>query len=371
MYNKRLENIEISKIAAITNKVIDGKTIRLEVGDVNIIPSDEVLVHLKNCATSEGLHYSKSQGNQSLIKKIFNKEKKNYQDLTEVDIYITAGGSIGIFLALQSLLNPDDKVLVFNPTWSHFKDMISILGGKVVFAELEEKNNYHFDESLFQNIDVSNLKAVILANPNNPTGTVFSQQELNILHTWCKRNNIFIIYDQEYEIYSLSQPCGFSSLENIVVSKSYSKSLGLSGMRLGYIFGDKKWVEKIKICGLYSMMFANSFAQQLISDSFDILDCEFERNKKIIFERAEIVIQNLELTTNKYEGGVYVWAKIPVNDILFCESLLKNKQVSVVPGSVFGGKFKNYIRISLGETMENLREAVDRINIHIKEGNYE
>ena len=91
MYNKRLENIEISKIAAITNKVIDGKTIRLEVGDVNIIPSDEVLVHLKNCATSEGLHYSKSQGNQSLIKKIFNKEKKNYQNLQKAVRQIALG----------------------------------------------------------------------------------------------------------------------------------------------------------------------------------------------------------------------------------------------------------------------------------------
>lgn len=363
MFNKNLEKVEMSKIAAITNSITTEDVIRLEVGDVNLIPSDLIVKKISSCVTGEGIHYTKSQGNGNLIEKLFKYEGNYFSDLLNKNIYITAGGSMGIFLSLQSVLNAGDKVLIFTPTWSHFKEMVNIIGGEPIFFELSEKDNYHISEKLLQSIPTNGIKVLILASPNNPTGTMYSSEELSLLQSWAIKNGIYIIYDQEYEVYSnIGQSPTFRSLENIMISKSFSKSLGISGLRIGYIFGDGEWVEKVKICGLYSAMFSNSLIQKALSDSFDILTVEFERNNQVLKEKANLVVNNLNLECKVPEGGVYIWAKIPYDDTEFCQKLLNRKKVSVVPGTAFGAGGENYIRISLGASKEELLDATLRIN---------
>lgn len=372
LFNSNVVMAEYSGISQIVEKANEiSNCIRLEVGDVDFSPSKSVKENIVKAFDEDETHYPDLFGNKMLIKKIIDLEKnENNIKLTEDNIYVTAGGSFGMFISLMSCINIGDEVVIFEPTWSHFEEMVRIVGGKTIKIELSEKNNYHLSKTIFDQYDTTNWKVILFSSPNNPTGTIYNKDDIRILVEFANRNNILLLCDQEYEAFSYESKVIslFDQYEKSITSKSFSKTLSVAGLRLGYIIGSKEWIACARKCGFYSNMYASSIVQFGIGHMLEHKS-EFVSNMVNTFKERLLGVDKIfrgkcKLKYQFPEGAVYMWLDCRAysqDDNYISDYLLKEAKVSTVPGSCFGKSGKGFLRLSLGRETEKLLEAASRI----------
>ena len=356
----------IFKIGEKANKI--SNCIRLEVGDVDFSPLESIKDNVARAFDEGETHYPALSGNRFLIEKIIDLEREeNGIELTEENIYVTTGGSFGMFISLLSCINVGDEIVIFEPTWSHFEEMVRIVGGKSIKIQLSETNNYHLSKNIFDDYDTTNWKLILFSSPNNPTGTIYSEDDIRILVEFANRNNILLLCDQEYEAFSFGTKVIslFDQYDKSITSKSFSKTLSVAGLRLGYIMGCREWIECAKKCGFYSSMYTSSVIQYGIGHMLEDKS-RFVNNMVTTFKERLIGVDKIFRRKSKLkyqfpEGAVYMWLDCRAyhqDDNYVSDFLLRNAKVSTVPGSCFG---KGFIRISLGKDKVELFEAANRI----------
>lgn len=371
MYNKNLKDVNYSVISQISNKAKSfSDAVHLEIGDVDYnLPN--LLKESLHEATEKGIsHYPTIHGDKELIDNILNFEMNNVQKVASDNILITSGGSSGMFLALMAVINPQDKVLIFEPTWSHFREMITILGGELISIPLAFENNYHLTEEILENIPWEEIKLILISSPNNPTGTIYSKVELDLLIKHARKYNIFLLCDQEYEVFDYyDKKCSIlPNYELCVVSKSFSKMFSMAGLRLGYLIGNVDWISNIRKCDFYSNMYASSLVQYAVNKYLCYNDMFVEEMVKDFKHRAKLVMKILNkcsaIKCNKPEGAVYLWVdcrRISMDDVGLCNELFEETRIAVVPGSSFGKNGRGFIRVSLGCETKKLLLATKRM----------
>ena len=371
--NKNLVDTKNSGIADVINKANQfGKdVIRLEVGDVDLEPSHIVLDGLMQAVLEKKTHYPSLRGDPELIEEIVASLKDEEIYVTPDQILITSGGSMGMYLALQSVINIGEEVLVFEPIWPHLTEMIKLSGGIPISIPLTSTNQFHVDINDVRKFITPKTKAILINTPNNPTGVVYSEAEIYQLCRLAKEYNLVIISDEEYSNYIYGKNKLVSPIsihDKTIVSRSFSKTYSISGLRLGYIIAPAQWVNEITKWSLFSTMYSSSITQRAVLKALQLGD-EFPFKSREIFEkRMNYVVDRIKtikgISCFVPEGAVYIWIKFDNNlldDYALCDKLLYEAKVAIVPGSCFGLAGAGYARLSLGQDISLLDEAITRI----------
>lgn len=320
---------------------------------------------------------------------------KKFKDDNELEynpsqIVVSTGAKQSLANTFLAILNPGDEVIVSTPYWVSYPELIKLADGKPVFVEGDEKSNYKFTKENLEKAVTAKTKAIVLNTPNNPTGTIYNKEELEVIADFAKKYNIIIISDEMYEklIYDNENHISIASLskdayERTIVINGLSKSYAMTGWRIGYCAASEKIAKLMisiqshvtsNVCSItqYAALEALNGPQDEITKMIN----EFEKRRNYMINRIES-IDNLSIV--KPKGAFYIMINIEnclgkeingkiLNDSMeFCASLLENEKLAVIPGKAFG--LNNYIRVSYATSMEAIKEGLNRIESFIKKLN--
>jgi aspartate aminotransferase len=298
-------------------------------------------------------------------------------------VIISTGGKQCLANAFEALLNEGDEVLIATPYWVSYPDLVTLSGGKSVFLDTKEENSYKITVEVLEAQATSRSKALVINSPNNPTGTIYSREELVEIAEFCRKKDIFIISDEMYEklIYGDEKHVSIASLSEDAYSRTlvvggFSKSYAMTGWRLGYAAGPKELVKLMGSIQSHTTSNPTSFVQYAAvealkgsQDSISKMNTEFAKRRDYMVGRT-MGIEGLSCIYPK--GAFYVMMDVrklmgktykgkTVKDSLdFSAFLLEDYLVAVVPGVAFG--LEGFVRLSYATSMANIGKGFDRIS---------
>ena len=374
------------------------------------IPSFETPESIKNFvkkAMDSNLvsKYSLCPGLSELREIISERLKKDSMDYNfDTEIIVTAGAIEGITSSLLAILAPGDEVLLPSPTYASYPEAVKIAGGVPVFVSLIEEKGWQISTQAFQGKITPKTKAILFCNPNNPTSTVYTKEELQQLEKLAGEHNLFIISDEVYKdfIYPVrsrspqggrsrvfdraaSNGVGDDSIkfyspaqnpkirDKVIRVFSFSKAYAMTGWRVGFIHSIKENITEILKVHDAIVTCAPVISQYAAIAAFEMADEDILRFKKEFLRRRELILKRLGdlkdiFSYQKPNSAYFVFAKInsakPSRE--FALDLLYKAKVATVPGIAFGPTGENHIRMSFGATPEIINEAFDRMNKYFK-----
>jgi aminotransferase len=375
--SRNVQNIEISGIRKFFNKVVKyPDAISLTLGQPDFNVPEKIKQAIIKAIDDNKTTYTSNAGILELRKEISKYLKTQHIDYQEDEICITVGGSEGLMDVFTALLNPQDKVLIPTPAYPAYESCVKLLGGQIVNYNLKEDFSINFDE-LEELINKEKPKVMVVSYPSNPTGAILSNEDNIKLYEIIKDNEIIVISDEMYSAlcfednyYSIAQ---FDDIKNKVIAVGgFSKMFSMTGLRIGYICAAERFMEAIMKVHQYNVSCAPSIVQwgayeglkNCMSD-VEYMRAEFIKRRDYLYGR----FIGMGFETNIPMGAFYMFPSIKkfnMESDEFCERLLKEAGVAVVPGSAFGIGGEGYMRISYAYSMEQLNEAADRIENWIK-----
>ncbi|MBU3195383.1 pyridoxal phosphate-dependent aminotransferase [Clostridium algidicarnis] len=339
-------------------------------------------------AMKKGLtRYTPASGIIELKDVIVEKFKKdNNLSYDSSQIIISTGAKQCLANVFQAILNPYDEVIVSTPYWVSYPELIRLADGVPVYVNSGKENNFKYTLESLKDAVTSKTKAIIINSPNNPTGTLYSKEELVIIANFCKENDMIIISDEIYEklIYGNKKHISIASVSEdaynrTIVINGVSKSYAMTGWRIGYAAGPKEIIKLMSNIQSHTTSNPNSVAQyaavEAISgnqDTMDFMVKEFSNRKDYMVNRIEKI---KGISAINPDGAFYVMINIEdllnkkinnevIKDSLdFSRLLLEQERVAVIPGDAFG--VSNYIRLSYATSLDNINKGLDRIEAFI------
>ena len=290
------------------------------------------------------------------------------------EICVTCGGTEAMMAAMMTICNPGDKVMVFSPFYENYGADAILSGAEPIYIPLVPPE-YEFDLSLIEKGFAEGAKALILCNPSNPCGKVFTREELEIIAGLAKKYDVYVITDEVYEhiIYAPHRHTYFATLpdmwERTLSCSSLSKTYSITGWRLGYIIAPPEITERIKKVHDFLTVGAAAPLQEAIipglnfgQDYYDALQAEYTHKKDLFLKGLD----DLKIVHNDPEGAYYVMLDISEfgyeSDLQFCEDLASKVGVGAVPGSSFFREPVNHlIRLHFAKKDETLTDALNRL----------
>ena len=277
------------------------------------------------------------------------------------------------------LLNKNDEVLVISPVYFNYIMAIHMIGAKPIDITSNPDSGFQLNINSIINSITSKTKAIIINSPNNPTGAVYKNDDLEELFQLCKSKNIKVIFDiTYYEYIHLNNKSNYLSLlksfDNVIITGSFSKTFGITGLRIGYIATKSNYINELcKIQDTISIC-ASSLSQQILIDLLTYEKLAIDKNLNSVKSSKEILISNLinipQLDWVQTNGAFYAFVKIKnnINSWNFTEKLINSKSVLVLPGSIFGTQWKSYIRLAYGAlSSDDVDEGMKRIKLFVEE----
>lgn len=324
-------------------------------------------------------HYSANAGIKELRKEIegYLKRKYSVEYSAEDEIIVTVGASEGIDLALKAVLEPGDEVVLPEPSFVAYKGCVTVSGGTPVSLKLREDNLFKIDPADLEAVITEKTKAVIIPFPNNPTGSVMTSDELEEIVAVLKDKDVVIISD---EIYSeLTYGFEFRSLgtfpeirDRLILVNGFSKSHAMTGWRLGFVCGNKELIGHMFKIHQYALMCAPTTSQYAGIEALRNCDYEVEKMVDEYDKRRKYIlkgIRDIGLQCFEPKGAFYIFPNITSTGLTsdeFCEGLLKNERVLMVPGTAFGECGEGYVRATYASSLENIKEALLRTGRFVK-----
>jgi aspartate aminotransferase len=386
----RIKNITESATLEMTRKSRELKAqgknvINLSIGEPDFNTPDCIKQAAKEAIDANQTHYTPVAGIQELRQAIADKFKKdNGLDFTFQQIIVSNGAKQSIANALLCLINPGDEVIVPAPYWVSYPEMIKLAEGVMVEIPTTDKQGFKVTPEQVEAAITPKTKAFLFNSPNNPSGAVFSYEELKgIAEVLKKYPNIYVISD---EIYEYLNYCGkhatigsFDYLKDrLIIINGVSKGFAMTGWRIGYMAAP---ADIAKACDTLQGQItsgASSISQLASLKAVKIEPCTSKEMQEMIStfkQRRDLLIEKLDeipgMKTNRPDGAFYVFANIADfygksdgtktihNDVDFCMYVLEQALVALVPGGAFGNA--NCVRLSYATSTENLMEAADRI----------
>ena len=394
--SRKAQAIEPSLTLAITAKAKEMKekgidVISFSAGEPDFNTPKNIINAAIKAMEDGNTKYTSVNGILQLREAICKKFKDdNGLEYNPSQIVVSTGAKQSLANTFLAILNPGDEVIVSTPYWVSYPELIKLADGKPVFVEGDEKSNYKFTKENLEKAVTAKTKAIVLNTPNNPTGTIYNKEELEVIADFAKKYDIIIISDEMYEklIYDNENHISIASLskdayERTIVINGLSKSYAMTGWRIGYCATSEKIAKLMisiqshvtsNVCSItqYAALEALSGPQDEITKMIN----EFEKRRNYMINRIES-IDNLSIV--KPKGAFYIMINIEnclgkeingkiLNDSMeFCASLLENEKLAVIPGKAFG--LNNYIRVSYATSMEAIKEGLNRIESFIKKLN--
>ena len=334
--------------------------------------------------------YTVVDGTIELKRAVIGKFKReNNLIYNEKQVSVGVGGKHVIFNAILATINPGDEVLIPAPYWVSYPDIVLLAGGTPVVVECEESADFKIlPEQIEKNV-TKNTKWIILNSPSNPTGSVYSEQELKDIGEVLKKfPNVHIMSDDIYEhvLYTKNKFFTIAQIPELfsrtLTINGLSKSYAMTGWRVGYAGGPENIIQGIAKIQSQSTTNTSSISQAAAEEALNGTQDFIKKRSDAFKERRDFVVKKLNsiegLSCKNPEGAFYVFPnckdcigkkdinkKEIVNDADFVTSLLENTGVAVVQGSAFGKE--GYFRISYATSMKNLSEALDKIEEYCKQ----
>jgi aminotransferase len=323
--------------------------------------------------------YTSNSGLMILRKAISEHFHKRYQlnYKPENEILITFGVSEALDLAVKALMQPKDKIIVVSPHYVAYPALPQINSNKVLFLETKEKEQFKINPKALYELVKLEPKAIILNYPCNPTGASYSEQELKEIWKVLKKKEIIVISDEVYDELSYdTKHIPFACLDDLsrertILMNGFSKGYAMTGFRSGYACGNEKIIGAMTKIHSYSAL-CTSIISQIASVEALKAQKEVAEMRAEYKRRREFMVRELNrigLKCHKPEGAFYVFPSISdfkMKSLDFAKGLLFNHKVAVVPGSAFGEGYDDHVRMSYANTMDNLKEAIIRMEKYVQ-----
>lgn len=374
--SKRTKTFTDSVIRRMTRIANQYDAINLSQGFPDFDPPKEILNRLEQVAHEDFNQYAITWGAQNFRDALAKKQSK-YMNLdldSNKNIVITCGSTEAMMAAMMSVCDPNDKVIVFSPFYENYGADTILCGADPIYVPLHPPV-FNFDKEELENAFKQNPKALILCNPSNPCGKVFSKEELEYIASLAIKYDTYVITDEVYEhiVYAPYKHTYFASLpgmfERTISCSSLSKTYSITGWRLGYCIAPENIIEQIKKAHDFLTVGAAAPLQEAAVVGLEFSDAYYDELQKLYTHKKDLFINGLKelnIPHTEPQGAYYVMVDISEfgydSDLDFCVDLIKNVGVAAVPGSSFFKEEENrYIRFHFAKKDETLLAALDRL----------
>ncbi|WP_160689079.1 aminotransferase class I/II-fold pyridoxal phosphate-dependent enzyme [Clostridium sp. C2-6-12] len=374
--NKQVEKIQISGIRRFAEKVkkVDG-AISLTIGQPDFPVPQSVSEAMIKAINENKTIYTSNAGIDELREEICTYLKGFNIEYYKDEICITVGGSEGLYSVLFALMNPGEKILIPGPAYPAYENISIMIDADVVNYKLNDDFTVNI-EDIKEKLDTQNIKYLILSFPSNPTGAILTKGQRDDLVKLIKERDVVVITDEMYsaiifdDYYSVAQEKEIK--DKIIFVSGFSKIFSMTGLRIGYVACQEKYMKEIIKVHQYGVSCAPSIAQYgalegLRNSQNDVENMRktFERRKNYCMSR----LKELNIEVTEPNGAFYIFPSIKKFNMPseeFCEKLLNEGKLACVPGTAFGELGEGYMRISYCYSDEILKEAFDRLDKFIK-----
>ena len=295
------------------------------------------------------------------------------------EILVTVGGSEGIDMAIRAIVEEGDEVLVVEPSFVCYKPIIEVSGGKAVTLTTYEEDDFRLTAQALKQAITPKTKALIFPYPNNPTGAIMNEEQLKEIAKVVIDNDLLVISDEIYSELTYT-PQGHISIASIngmqertIVINGFSKSYSMTGWRLGYALGPAPIIKQMTKLHQFAIMSAPTNSQYAAIEALRNGDADISKMVMDYDMRRRYTVDafnKIGLNCFEPKGAFYVFPCIKSTGLSsdeFCERLIREKKVAVVPGSAFGECGEGFIRASYCYSIKNIKEAINRIGEFVRE----
>ncbi|WNY27035.1 pyridoxal phosphate-dependent aminotransferase [Methanolapillus ohkumae] len=358
-FSAGVSNVNISGIRKLF-EAAGPNAINLGIGEPDFDTPDNIKKAAIQAITDGFTGYTAGLGIPELRNAICGKlERENKISVKNNEVMVTSGASEALYISMAALVSPGDEVLIPNPGFLAYNSIVRLLHGKDIGVNLKEDLTLDVSDVLEK--ITPKTKALVLNSPGNPTGAVSSKADIKALAEIADDKNITLISDEVYEYFIYDgehvSPAQFS--DNVITINAFSKSYAMTGWRIGYLAAKENYVGQILKVHQYLQACANSIAQKAAVEALTGPQESVVRMKTEFKSRRDVLVKGLNdigLPCVMPKGAFYAFPEISECDKV-AETLLKN-DVVVTPGTAFGTRGKDHIRISYAASMEDIKKAL-------------
>lgn len=384
----RIQNIAPSLTVAVDSLAkklkAEGKDIvSLGAGEPDWDTPEEICEAAKSAIDEKKTRYTAPQGILSVREAVAKKLKnENGLDYAPEQIILTSGAKHAVFNSLLALINPGDEVIIPEPYWVTYPELVKLLGGIPVIVHTKAEDDFQMSPQELEAAITAKTKAVILNNPTNPTGTLYTENVLGEIAKLIVKHDLYAVSDEIYEHFSYSECFHFKSLaafpqmaERTLIINGLSKSHCMTGWRIGYVAAPKEIAKLIAKAQGQTTHHPSNIAQYAAEKALQMplnnvykMRDEFKRRRDFLFQKISAIPG---VSARLPQGAFYLFAnvsalfgkkspdgKVISDSVTFCTYLLEKEGLAIVPGSAFGRE--GYVRFSYAASMETLAAAAER-----------
>ena len=324
--------------------------------------------------------YTANSGLKELRGEICNYLQRRFDlHYKEENVLVTVGGSEAIDLTIRAVVQPGDEVIIPEPCFVCYEPITQLTGGVPVHIATCAEDQFRLTADQLRAAITPRTKLLIFPYPNNPTGAVMSAAEMEEIAAVLRETNVLVLSDEIYSelTYGLDRHVSIASLpgmaERTIVVNGFSKSYAMTGWRLGYAAGPAPLVKVMTKIHQSCIMSAPTTSQyaaitalRQCDDQIEMMRDEYNRRRRYVVK----ALNDMGLTCFEPRGAFYVFPSIQISGLTsseFCEQLLREKEVAIIPGSAFGASGEGYARISYAYSVDHLQTAMKRIREFLTE----
>ncbi len=360
------------------------KIIHFEIGDPDFATPKNISDAAINAIKNENTHYVSSFGLTEFREKICEATQKSRGFRPDLDqVLITPGANIAIFYAISCIVNPGEEIIVPDPGFPTYYSTIKMCDAIPKRVPLLESNNFRMNPKDIENSITEKTRMIIINSPQNPTGSVMTEEEIKMTYEIAKKHQLFLYSDEIYArmIYKdsvFNSPSIFDKCqEHTIISNGFSKAFAMTGWRLGAVIGPSYIIEKMRLLLETTSSCVPPFIQKA---GIEAIEGDQTLQKKMYEEyeiRRDLVVNGINsisgLSCVVPGGAFYVFVNIRKTGMTseeFCDYLLEDSGVAMLPGTSFGQFGEGFVRICYAVGQNDINDAIQRIKISINKLNF-
>ncbi|GAB5492443.1 MAG: aminotransferase class I/II-fold pyridoxal phosphate-dependent enzyme [Phototrophicaceae bacterium] len=353
--------------------------VTLGIGEPNFVTPSHIMDAGINSMQQGNTGYTSNAGDIALRAAIANHVQGLYNlDYDpETEILVTVGVSEALFLAMKAILDPSDEVLVVEPCFVANSAAVEMAGGVPVMVQTSVEHEFQVTGEALEAHITKRTKAILMSYPNNPTGAVLTPEHMLQVAEIAEKYDLVVISDEIYErlVYGIEH-INFATLPNMyertIVLSGMSKAYAMTGWRIGYATAPEPILSAMKKLHQYLIMSAPTMSQMASIQALQHGEDDVEYMRQSYDNRRRLIVNgfnSMGLTCFEPRGAFYAFPSIQhtgFTDSEFCELLIKEDRVAMIPGSAFGASGAGFVRASYASSEENIQSALDRISTFLQ-----